>query len=140
MGILERVDNSYWTILIPVLKENGDIRMCGDYKITINKYLENCNYPLPCIDKIFASSGDSTIFTKLDLSNAYNQLELDDQYRLLCTWIAHTGTPKVERLPFTVKTTAAILQKTVENLLLVIPNVVVYRDGIIISAKNLEQF
>ncbi|XP_053968869.1 uncharacterized protein LOC128870291 [Anastrepha ludens] len=94
-GVLEPVDNSDWgTPLVPVLKPNGDLRICGDYKITINKFLEDFKYPLPRIDEIFASLEGGEIFTKLDLSNAYNQLILDDESQLLCAWSTHIGTLK----------------------------------------------
>lgn len=138
--VLEPVDNSDWgTPLVPILKPNGDIRICGDYKVTINKFLMDFKYPLPRIEEIFASLEGGELFTKLDLSNAYNQLMLDEKSQLLCTWSTQIGTLKMKRLPFGVKPAAAIFQKTMENLLRGIPYVVVYQDDITISGKNFEQ-
>lgn len=99
-GVLVPVDNSDWgTPLVPIMKPNGEIRICGDYKSTINKYLEDVRYPLPLIDELFSSlRGD--LFTKLDLSNAYNQLLLDEDSQLLCAWSTHMGIYKMTRLPF----------------------------------------
>lgn len=71
------------------LKPNGDIRICGDYKITINKYLSDFKYPLPLIDEIFASLQGGQMFSKLDLSSAYNQLILDDKSQLLCMYMVN---------------------------------------------------
>lgn len=137
-GILEPVENSEWgTPLVPILKQNGDFRLCGDYKVTINKYLEDFKYPLPRIEEIFATLQGGELFTKLDLSNAYNQLILDESSQMLCSWSTHIGTLKMKRLPFGIKTAAAIFQKTLENLLRGIENVVVYQDDIIITGKNL---
>ncbi|XP_046803806.1 uncharacterized protein K02A2.6-like [Lucilia cuprina] len=138
--VLEQVDHSEWgTPLVPILKPNGDIRICGDYKVTINKYLSDFNYPLPLIDEIFASLQGGQLFSKLDLSNAYNQLILDDKSQLLCTWSTHIGTLKMKRLPFGVKPAAAIFQKTMENLLQGIPFVVVYQDDITVSVKDMNE-
>ncbi|XP_061388453.1 uncharacterized protein K02A2.6-like, partial [Musca vetustissima] len=138
--VLEPIDNSDWgTPLVPILKPNGDLRICGDYKVTLNKFLVDFKYPLPRIDEIFASLEGGEVFTKLDLSNAYNQLVLDDDSQLLCAWSTHIGTLKVKRLPFGVKTAAAIFQKTIENLLRDIPCVVVYQDDITVTGKNLSE-
>lgn len=138
--VLEPIDNSDWgTPLVPILKPNGDLRICGDYKVTLNKFLVDFKYPLPRIDEIFASLEGGEVFTKLDLSNAYNQLVLDDDSQLLCAWTTHIGTLKVKRLPFGVKTAAAIFQKTIENLLRDIPCVVVYQDDITVTGKNLSE-
>lgn len=138
--VLEPVDNSEWgTPLVPILKPNGELRICGDYKVTINKFLIDYKYPLPRIDEIFAALQGGKLFTKLDLSNAYNQLELDRESQLLCTWSTHIGTLKMKRMPFGIKPAAAIFQKTMENLLREIPGVVVYQDDITVTGKNLQQ-
>lgn len=110
---------------MPVLKQNGDIRICGDFKVTINKFLIDFKYPLPRIDEIFASLGGGELFTKLDLFSAYNQLVLDEESQLLCALSTHIGILKVKRLPFGVKTAASIFQKTMETVLRGIPNAVV---------------
>lgn len=72
-GTIEPVNNSGWgTPIVPVIKPTEDIRICGDYSVTINKILVDFKYPLPRIDEIFASLQGGQHFTKLDLSNAYS--------------------------------------------------------------------
>lgn len=124
---------------MPILKPNGDIRICGDYKITINKHLLDFKYPLPLIDEMFASLQGGESFSKLDLSNAYNQLILDDESQLICAWSTHMGTFKMKRLPFGVKPAASIFQKTLEELLNSIPYVVIYQDDITVTGKDFSQ-
>lgn len=86
------IDNSDWgTPLVPLLKPSGEIRICGDYKVTINRFLIDFKYPLPRIDQIFASMQGGILYTKLDMSNAYNQLVLDEESQKLCTWSTHKG-------------------------------------------------
>lgn len=138
-GVLVQVDHAEWaTPLVPVLKPDGSVRICGDYKTTVNPFLVDIIYPLPRIDEIFARL-KGTLFSKLDLSNAYTQLVLDDESQMLCAWSTHLGIFKMTRLPFGVKPAAAIFQKTIENLLRDIPNVINYLDDIVITGSNLEE-
>lgn len=138
--VLEPVETSDWgTPLVPILKPNGKLRICGDYEVTVNQFLSDFKYPLPLIDEIFAALQGGELFTKLDMSNAYNQLILDEQSQLLCVWSTHIGTLKMKRLPFGVKPAAAIFQKVMETLLRDIPFVVVYQDDITVSGRNLAE-
>ncbi|CAK1597335.1 unnamed protein product [Parnassius mnemosyne] len=69
-GVVEPVDRSDWaTPLVIARKADGGIRLCVDYKVTLNKALMVDRYPVPKVEDLF-----SGYFTKLDLSQAYNQL------------------------------------------------------------------
>ena len=47
-GILKPVDHSDWgTPIVPVLKKTGDVRICGDYKVTLNSQLKQQKYSTP---------------------------------------------------------------------------------------------
>ena len=55
LEVIEKIDHSEWTApIVPVKKPNGKIRICGDYKVTINQYLENPQHPMPCPDELFS--------------------------------------------------------------------------------------
>lgn len=118
------------------MKPNGQLRVCGDYKTTINRFLVDFKYPLPRIDQIYASMQGGKIFTKLDLSNAYNQLVLDEESQKLCTWSTSKGIFKMTRLPFGVKPAASIFQKTIECLISEFKNVFTYQDDIVVTGSN----
>lgn len=137
--MMEPVDNADWASpIVPIVKPGGDLRICGDYKVTINKFLLDFKYPLPRIEEIFASLRGGQLFSKLDLSNAYNQLELDDESQNLCTLSTHLGLFRVKRLPFGVKVAGAIFQKTIETLLRGIPNVMNFMDDIVVTGPDFE--
>ncbi len=56
LGILEPVKFSPWgTPVVPIRKKDGSIRLCGDYKVTVNQETITETYPLPKIDDMLAS-------------------------------------------------------------------------------------
>ena len=70
--------SSWAAPIVPVIKRDGNIGLCGDYKLTINSVAKNEVYPLPRIEVLFASVSGGKVFSKLDLSHAYLQLQLDE--------------------------------------------------------------
>jgi len=71
------VERSDWASpIVCVAKKDGSIRICGDFKVSINIVLLDNPYPLPDTEDVFATLGGGTVFNKIDLSNAYQQMEL----------------------------------------------------------------
>ena len=84
LGIIKPVSFSDWAApIVPVVKSDTNIRICGDYKVTINQASQTDSYPLPHVDDLFAALSGGTIFTKLDLSHAYQQILLDEDSKNL---------------------------------------------------------
>ena len=64
LGIIEKVDTSEWaTPTIPVVKADGSVRHCGDYKVTVNPHLDVNQHPLPRPDELFATLNGGQHFT-----------------------------------------------------------------------------
>lgn len=92
LGHLRSVEISEWaTPLVPVFKSNGQIRICGDFKVTINKHVLNDKYPLHTIDNIFTKLQGGNSFSELDLKHAYMQFPVDEDSSKLLTIITHKG-------------------------------------------------
>ena len=64
---------------MPVPKKDGTFRISGDYKVTVNPALEVDQYSLPKPEDIIATLAGGTAFSKIDLSQAYQQLLLDNE-------------------------------------------------------------
>lgn len=60
-------------------KPDGDIRMCIDMRRANNAVLRE-NYPLPIFDSFMTKLKGDKYFSRLDLKNAYHQVELDEKY------------------------------------------------------------
>ncbi|XP_051160432.1 uncharacterized protein K02A2.6-like [Leptopilina boulardi] len=139
-GFIKAVDDAEWgTPLVPVLKKDGKIRVCADYKVTINKCLEDVKHPTPRIEELFACVSGGVKFTKLDFTNAFNQLEVTEETAKLLTWSTHLGLFKVNRMPFGPKTCVAIFQKIIEKTLQGIPCVTIFCDDIVVTGKTKDE-
>lgn len=123
---------------MPILKADGNIRICADYKVTVNRYLVDNKHPLPLVDEIFNALQGGCSFSKLDLESAYNQFELYEASRKLVAWSTHKGVYLVNRLPFGIKPATGIFQADLEKLLLGISGVVNFLDDIVVTGISKE--
>ncbi|XP_062521094.1 uncharacterized protein K02A2.6-like [Corticium candelabrum] len=138
--IIEAVRLSDWAApVVPVPKKDGSIRICGDFRLTINQAAPCEKYPLPKINDIFASLAGGQLFTKLDLSQAYQQVALDETSQNYVVINTHLGLFKYKRLPFGVASDPAIFQRVMDILLQDIPMTVVYLDDILVTGRCLEE-
>ncbi len=77
-GVLKKVSVSEWaTPIVPVLKKDGTVRICGDFKVTVNPVLTVEQYPLSLIEDLFAGLSGGQKFSKIDLCHAYLQMQVD---------------------------------------------------------------
>ena len=138
-GIVEKVAYSEWAApLVVVPKSDGKLRLCGDYKVTINSELEADSYPLPKPDDLFATLAGGKKFSKIDLTHAYQQLNLDEKSRPLVTVNSHQGLYRYNRLPFGVASAPALFQRVMDTVLQGIPKVICYIDDILVTGDTEE--
>ena len=85
---------------------------------------------------MLATLGGGNKFTKLDKSQAYQQLSLDEESKKFTTINTNKGLYQYNNLPFGVSSAPGIFQCTIEDLLQGIPHVVVRVDDILVSGKD----
>ena len=99
-------------------KQDGLVRICGDFKGTINPALQAEQYPLPRIEDIFASLAGGKKFSKIDLRQAYHQIELEEESRKYVYLTINTsGLFQYNRLVFGITSAPAIWQRTMDQIL-----------------------
>lgn len=139
-NIIRPVDYSEWgTPIVPIVKRDGSIRICGDYKVTVNPILRMDQYPLPRIEDLFSQLQGGVEYTKLDLSQAYQQLLLDDNSRKLTVISTHRGLFEYMRLPYGLSCAPAKFQKIIEQIFQGLDGVIVFLDDILITGRTREE-
>lgn len=134
--VLIPTEFSDWaTPIVPVLKPNGSVRICGDFKITLNPQLQSQYFPLPRIEYLFSQLQGGSKFSKIDLSDAYQQLILTEESRKLVTITTHKGLFSYTRLPYGITCAGALFQNIMEQMFLM-PGVVCFLDDILVTGKT----
>ena len=101
VGVIDPVAHSDWSALIvSVIKRDGTIRICGDFKVTVNKVAKRDMYPFPKVEDLLSTLAGGKSFLKLDLSHAYQQLHLSEESKPLVTINTTKGLYQYTRLPF----------------------------------------
>ncbi|KAF2883189.1 hypothetical protein ILUMI_22989 [Ignelater luminosus] len=137
-NIITKVENNDWgTPLVPVLKADGKtLRLCADYRVTVNKYLNDIQYPFPRVEELFLALQGGEQFSKLDIRSAYNQLVLGDETRKLLAWCTHSGVYLMNRLPFGAKPACTLFQREIEKVLQGAKGTISYLDDIVVTGKD----
>ena len=138
-GIIEPIKFSdYASPIVPVLKKDGTMRICVDFK-NVNSQLNVEKFPLPRLEEILAVVGKNKHFCKLDLSQAYLQMEVEEDHQKYLAISTEKGLFKFKRLPFGLASAPGIFQKFISQLLGGMEGVAVYLDDILICAPSVEK-
>ena len=139
-GELIPVERSEWAAPIVVVhKKDGGIRICGDFKVSINPVLSSQIYPLPTPEEMFSMLANGESYTKLDLARAYKQMAVKEECQHLLTINTHLGLFRHTRLPFGVSTAPALWQKAMAQVLQGLPGVICFIDDILVTGHTRDE-
>ena len=134
--------NDWGTPVVPIRKPPlpGDdkprLRVCGDYSVTVNPQLAVHRHPLPLPEELMRKLGGGYGFTKIDLADAYNQVQLGPESRKRLALSTHRGVLLQNVLPFGISSAPGYFQKIMDDLTSDLPGVAVYLDDILVSGKD----
>ena len=99
--ILIPVSQSDWaTPIVPIRKPSGKIRICGDYKVTLNPRLREMVSTTPQIEDLISNMNQSKWFSEIDLVQVYHQIPLDPKSSELTTISTTFGLFRYRCLPY----------------------------------------
>ena len=136
-GVIEPVSYSqYAAPLVVVKKKDGRIRICADYSTGLNDTLEPNQYPLPTPEEIFAKLSRFRVFSKIDLSDAFLQIELDDNAKQMLTINTHCGLFQVNRVQPGIKTAPGMFQQLMDTMMAGAEGASPYMDDFIVGGVD----
>ena len=125
--------------MVPIRKKplgegsKPQIRICGDYSVTVNPQLEPHRYPMPLPEDLMHKlSGGIWIH----LADAYNQIMLGPESQKRLALSTHRGVLLQRWLPFEISSAPAHFQEIMDQLTSDLKGVAVYVDDILVSGAS----
>lgn len=123
--------------IVPILKPDGIIRICGEYKLTVNQVSSLKQYDTPCRWPFCRVSGRKAVH-KLDMSHTNSQILIEEESNKYLTVNMHKMSFTYNRPPYGVSSAPAMFQRAMESLLQGVLRTVVYLDDIMITGVDEE--
>ena len=99
-NIISPISHSNWAApIVPIQNTSGGFRICGDFKVTVNKVCKPDSYPLQRIDDLYTKLSGGTVFSVLDLSMAYQQIPISQESKAYLAINTTEGIFAFNRLP-----------------------------------------
>lgn len=130
---------SPWSFpVVIVKKKDGTERFCVDYR-KLNKITVRNNWPLPNIDDMLATLGENKIFSSIDISSAYWQVEVSEKDKEKTAFVCHRGLFAFNVMPFGLAGSPAIFSELMTKILGDLDFAMAYLDDVIIFSKTEEE-
>ena len=136
-GIIRPSRSPIHSPLVPVVKKDGKIRLCVDYR-NLNQHIINDSYPLPNINSILHNLGKGNTYSCLDLKQGYHQIPLHENSKHLTAFIAPGGLYEYNVMPMGLKDSPSAFSRIINQVLIGLTGSNVYMDDIIVQGDGLE--
>lgn len=139
-GIISRSTSvSAWqSPLVVVFKSSGEPRICVDLR-AVNKSVIRQPYPFVSFEQLSARFTGATVFSKIDIVDAFHQIELAERDRHITTFMSTFGTFQYDRLAFGLANAPELFQRVMRHILEGLRNVESFMDDIIAYGKDQKE-
>lgn len=139
-GIITESQSDFASPIVIVRKKSGEMRMCVDYR-KLNQRVRRDAYPLPRIEETLDAMNGAQYFSTLDLTAAYNQIEVDPRDQHVTAFTTPLGLYEYTRMPFGLSNSPATFQRLMgrvfrDDMLRIL---LCYLDDLLIYSKSIEE-
>ena len=124
--------------IVVVEKKNGQLRICLDPK-PLNAVILREHYSIPTPGDVQSQLSGNTLFTVIDMEDAYWHVKLTPKSSLLTSFHTPWGRKRFLRMPFGISSASEIMQKRNEETFGDINGVHVIADDLIIAARDEQE-
>ena len=136
--VIERCDSNWASPIHAVMKPDGSWRVCGDFQRLI-AMTKLDKYPLPALTTFNERLAGYSVFSKIDLRQAFQHVHVDEASQDKTAIITTLGLFKFLRMPYGLKNAAQCFQRNVQQLLSDMPFAhFLYMDDLIVGSKCKE--
>ena len=138
--IVQESKSPWASPLVFVRKKNGKIRPCVDYR-RLNSQTKKDAFPLPKIQDCFDTVADSTLFSSLDITSAYNQIPIKSTDIPKTAFVSRYGLYEFKVMSFGLSNAPATFQRLMQICLagLQWKSCLVYLDDCLIFSKTFDE-
>ncbi|CAK1597720.1 unnamed protein product [Parnassius mnemosyne] len=139
-GIIRESQSNYASPVVLVKKNNGDSRLCIDYR-ALNAITVKDRFPLPQIDDQLNKLSGKCFYTSLDLAQGYHQIPLASESTKFTAFITPEGQWEYTRVPFGLANGPAVFQRTIYKLLgsLRYEDVLTFMDDLLLPSLDVNK-
>jgi hypothetical protein len=137
--IQEVVEPSDWCApMVPVVKKNGSIRICVDYK-RLNKAVKRPHCLIPNLEDIAPKMAGSTVFSTLDAASGFFQIPLAEDSKKFTTFMTPFGRFCFKRVPMGISLGPEVFQHTMKETLQGLQGCETIMDDTIVFGRTMEE-
>ena len=138
MGIIEETNDEWASPIVLFKKADGSERFCVDFR-KVNAIAIKASFPSTSVESKLNKLNGCKLFTLLDCTSGYWQIELSERAKLISSFICHWGLFSFNVMPFGLCNAVATFQRTMETLLKGVESSTAYIDDVLTHSKRFQE-
>lgn len=134
-GIITKTVSKISSPIFIAKKSNNDVRIIVHYR-KVNKFITDDNYFFPAIYDNLHLLSEMKFFSKIDLTSSFYQIPIAEECQEITSFTCPLGQYKFKTLPFGLKSSPKLFQRTISDALQGLTNIIIFVDDILLYDKT----